>query len=109
MTFVSANRELNRVGRRRCFVISLLKPGQHASVHSSRQRERGAGAVDRPSTSRPYHRQACQTPPAGTTAGALPVVIEALPPGAVLAAIPPIAKAKARVKIVARLRPRVTG
>ena len=33
MTFVSANRKLRRVGRRRCLVIPLLKPGQRVSFH----------------------------------------------------------------------------
>lgn len=32
-TFVRANRRLRRLGRRRCFVIPRLRPGQRASVH----------------------------------------------------------------------------
>lgn len=32
-TFVSANRKLRRLGRRRCLFIPRLGPGQHASVH----------------------------------------------------------------------------
>jgi uncharacterized repeat protein (TIGR01451 family) len=33
MTFVSADRKLRRIGRRRCFVIPRLAPGQRASAH----------------------------------------------------------------------------
>ena len=124
MTFVSANREMSRDGRRRCFVISLLKPGQRASVHLMLRVNANApaGTVDNtvditpvPPTDRPSlpglpGQPGQPVPPPGPFApGLLPLVIEALPPGAVLAAIPPIAKAKARVKVVARLTPRVTG
>ena len=31
--FVSANRKLRRIGRRRCLVIPRLRPGQRESVH----------------------------------------------------------------------------
>ncbi len=110
MTFVSANREMSRVGRRRCFVISLLKPGQRASVHLMLRVNKNApvGAVDNTVDITPIPPRALPALPVPPP-GALPVVIEALPPGAVLAAIRRIATARARVKVVARLRPRVTG
>ncbi len=33
MTFVSADRKLRRIGRRRCLTIPRLRPGQRVSFH----------------------------------------------------------------------------
>ena len=111
MTFVSADRKLRRLGRHRCLVIPRLRPGQRVSFHIVLQVDADAppGAMD---------NNADVTPVPPTTPGSPePVPPATNPPPPVRPARPRvIAKAKAKVKVVKRVkverqsrRPRFTG
>jgi uncharacterized repeat protein (TIGR01451 family) len=95
-TFVSADRKLRRLGRRRCLLIPRLEPGHSARVHVMLRVNATApqGTLDNIADITPV-------PPPGVPV--LPPVVADLPPGAAaiaIAQLPPIAKAKVIVKIL---------
>jgi uncharacterized repeat protein (TIGR01451 family) len=98
MTFVSANRELRRIGRRRCLAIARLRPGQHVSFHlvlrvnpnAPQGSVRNTGEVTPPPV----------TPPLGPGSPASPGG-----PPAVIAKPKPIARDTAGVRIVRPVKP----
>ena len=70
-TFVSADRKLRRLGRRRCLLIPRLSPAiapASTSCSASTRTRRRATWTTSP-TSRPYHRQACPRCPTGAEGG----------------------------------------
>jgi uncharacterized repeat protein (TIGR01451 family) len=110
MTFVSADRKLRRLGRLRCLVIPLLRPGQRVSFHIVLQVDADAppGAMDNMADVTPVPPTTPGSPEPGPPATNPPPVRPA-PPRV-------IARAKAKVKVVKRVkverqsrRPRFTG
>jgi uncharacterized repeat protein (TIGR01451 family) len=95
-TFVSADRKLRRIGRRRCLFISRLGPGQRVSFHIMLRVNANApkGTLDNVTDVTP-------TPPPGSPAPP-PVESADLPPGGATAPVTPVAKATAPVKVVAK-------
>ena len=110
MTFVSANRTLRRIGRRRCLMVPHLRPGQSAGFHIDLR-----VAADAPPGSLANIANITPGEPPGLPPlASLP--LPDLPPNAqtTIAALPPIAKVKVLVKIVRAKRtapapPPVTG
>ena len=109
-TFVSANRKLRRIGRRRCLMISRLGPGQHAGFHIELRVD-----ADTPPGNLANIADITPVPPPD-----VPVVPPALkvdlPPGAATTPLTPIQKVKVVVKILRAKRtprppapPPVTG
>ena len=100
MTFVSANRKLSRLGRQRCLVIPLLRPGQSVGFHLVLQ-------VDADAPQGTVANIAEVTPGAGS--GAAPAAD--VPAATVRARA--IARARATVRVLAqaaqRRLPPVTG
>jgi uncharacterized repeat protein (TIGR01451 family) len=98
-TFVSANRKLRRIGRRRCLFIPSLRPGQSSSFHLVLRVNANAhpgtldNTVDLTPVQPPGVPPAPTVPAAGTPG---PVVPDTVPE------IPPIAKATAPVRVVAK-------
>ena len=96
MTFVSADRRLRRIGRKRCLTIPRLQPGQRVSFHVVLQvnanapqgRATNTGEVTPPPVTTPSPGPGSPASPGG--------------PPAVIATPKPIAIAKAAVKIVKR-------
>jgi uncharacterized repeat protein (TIGR01451 family) len=110
MTFVSADRKLRRLGRRRCLTIPRLRPGQRVSFHLVLQvsakapqgRMTNIGDITPPPVTPP--------PPAEPQIPAAPAAPGA--PPAVIAKPKPIARARATVRILKRLQakpPSFTG
>jgi uncharacterized repeat protein (TIGR01451 family) len=113
MTFISADRKLLRIGRQRCLVIPRLRPGQRVSVHLVLQVNANAAPGTLSNTAEVTPPPT--SPPPGGEPGAPPAPGK---PPAVIAKPPPIARAKANVKIVKAApkkeerpsrRPRFTG
>jgi uncharacterized repeat protein (TIGR01451 family) len=113
MTFVSADRRLRRIGRRRCFVIPRLAPGQSAGFHITLRVNANAkpGTLDNTAEETPVQPPSVQTPP-----GVLPSLPEPPEAPAVPAKItepPAIEKVTTSVKVVAKpsapAPPPVTG
>ena len=106
MTFVSSDRKLRRLGRLRCLVIPLLRPGQRVSFHIVLQVD-----ADAPPGTMDNNAEVTPVPP--TTPGSP----EPAPPPPPPAAAPPprvIARAKAKVRVVKKVerqirRPPFTG
>ena len=96
MTFVSADRRLRRIGRKRCLTIPRLQPGQRVSFHvvlrvnanAPQGRATNTGEVTPPPVTTPSPGPGSPASPGG--------------PPAVIATPKPIAIAKAAVKIVKR-------
>ena len=110
MTFVSADRRLSRIGRKRCLTIPRLQPGQRVSFHvvlrvnanAPQGRATNTGEVTPPPVTTPSPGPGSPASPGG--------------PPAVITTPKAIAKAKAVVKIVKRApaqrprgRPKFTG
>jgi uncharacterized repeat protein (TIGR01451 family) len=97
-TFVTADRKLRRIGRRRCLFISRLGPGQRVSVHIMLRVNANApkGTLDNVTDVTPT-----PTPPPGSPAPP-PAENADLPPGGATAPVTPVAKATAPVKVVAK-------
>jgi uncharacterized repeat protein (TIGR01451 family) len=99
MTFVSADRRLRRIGRQRCLTIPRLRPGRRVSFHLVLQVRANAP-------------QATVTNIGEVTPPPVPPISPAEPgspaspggPPAVIAKPKPIAKAKAKVRIIKRVR-----
>jgi uncharacterized repeat protein (TIGR01451 family) len=114
MTFVSADRKLRRFGRARCLLIPRLRPGQRVSFHIVLQVDPGAspGSMDNTADVTPVPPTTPDSPGPG------PPIPGPPPPPTPVEPAPPrtIARAKARVKVVKRVkverqsrRPRFTG
>jgi uncharacterized repeat protein (TIGR01451 family) len=96
MTFVSADRRLSRIGRKRCLTIPRLQPGQRVSFHvvlrvnanAPQGRATNTGEVTPPPVTTPSPGPGSPASPGG--------------PPAVITTPKAIAKAKAVVKIVKR-------
>jgi uncharacterized repeat protein (TIGR01451 family) len=108
-TFVSADRRLRRVGRKRCLFIPSLGPGKSTSVHLTLRVNANAppGNLDNVADVTPE-------PPANVPASPPAQVASDLPPGATVApVVPPINKVQAIVKVIAKKTaappPPVTG
>jgi uncharacterized repeat protein (TIGR01451 family) len=99
MTFVSASRKLRRVGRRLCFLIPLLKPGAHASLHLVLRVNANAQTGVLENTAEEIPVQPPGLPPAVTVP---PAATRPDVPGPPAASPPPIAKVTAPVKVVAK-------
>ena len=114
MTFISADRKLLRLGRRRCLVIPLLRPGQRVSVHLVLQLNANAApgtlvneaVVTPPPLTSPPPAGEPGTPP---SPGAPPAVIEKPPPIARDVASVKIVKAAPKKVERPSRRPRFTG
>jgi uncharacterized repeat protein (TIGR01451 family) len=96
MTFVSSDRKLRRVGRQRCLIIKTLRPGQRVSFHLILQVLANA-------------RQATVTNIGEVTPPPPPPIPPTEPggpggPPPVIGKPKPIAKAKAKVRIVKPVR-----
>jgi uncharacterized repeat protein (TIGR01451 family) len=111
MTFVSADRKLRRLGRLRCLVIPRLRPGQRVSFHIVLQVDANAppGAMDNTADVTPVPPPAPGPPEPAPPAPNPPPPVTPAPPRV-------IARAKAKVKVVKRVkverqsrRPRFTG
>ncbi len=112
-TFVSADRKLRRIGRRRCLMIPRLRPGQRAGVHVDLR-----VAADAPPGNLANIADITPVPPPGVPVvpGVPPVFKADLPPGAAVAPLTPLQKVKVVVKILRAKRtppppapPPVTG
>jgi uncharacterized repeat protein (TIGR01451 family) len=113
-TFVSANRKLRRVGRRRCLFIARLGPGQSASFHVTLRVDANAkpGTLDNTGDETQGEPPSVVSPP-----GVLPSLPE--PPEApavpakIAETIPPVEEVTSSVKVVAKpsapAPPPVTG
>jgi uncharacterized repeat protein (TIGR01451 family) len=117
MTFVSADRKLRRLGRLRCLVIPRLRPGERVSFHIVLQVDANAppGAMDNTADVTPVPPPTPDSPGPGPPAPGPPAPPPPPPP---VRPPPPrvIARAKAKVKVVKRVkverqsrRPRFTG
>ena len=111
MTFVSADRKLLRLGRRRCLLIPHLAPGQRVSFHLVLHVDAHAP----PGTEANVAEETPGAEPPGSPP-APPASLVGLPPGAKTAPVPPAKVAKAIVKVRAARTsrrppapPRVTG
>jgi uncharacterized repeat protein (TIGR01451 family) len=115
MTFVSADRKLRRIGRLRCLVIPILRPGQRVSFHIVLRVDADAppGSMDNEVDVTPVPPTTPGSPGPGPPSPGSPP-----PPPPPAATAPPraIARAKAKVKVVKRVkverqsrRPRFTG
>jgi uncharacterized repeat protein (TIGR01451 family) len=120
MTFVLADRKLFRLGRRRCFVIPSLRPGQRVSTHLALRVNANAplGILDNIADITPI-----EPPPSPSVPPSVPPVLPpAIPPGATrpdvpgkITEIPPLKRVKVIVKIIAKRKahppkpPPVTG
>lgn len=102
MTFVSADRKLSRIGRRRCLVIPSLRPGQRVSFHIVLQVDAEAppGSMDNIADVTPVPPTAPGTPGTG------PPVAGSPPPPPRVETAPPraIGRVKAKVKVVKRAK-----
>lgn len=106
MTFVRASRNLRRVGRRRCLLIPLLKPGQRETFHLTLRVNPNAqpGVLDNTAEETPV--QPPNQPPAVT----VPPAAAADVPGRITQTPPPIRRVRAAVRVVpTRTRPNFTG
>lgn len=99
MTFVSANRKLVRLGSRRCLLVPRLGPGQRAGFHVVLRVDASAppGPVDNIVDETPV--QPPGLPPVPTVPPGAPAPDV---PGTITKAIPPVEKAKAVVKVLAK-------
>ena len=102
-TFVSADRKLLRLGRRRCLIIRRLRPGKRVSVHLTLRVNANAlpGILDNIADITPIEPPLSPVFP--------PVLPPAIPPGATRPDVPgkitditPIQKVKVVVRVVAR-------
>jgi uncharacterized repeat protein (TIGR01451 family) len=103
MTFVSADRKLRRIGRRRCFVIPRLGPGQRTSVHLVVRVDANAAprTVDNIADITPV--PPADVPAAPPASGAPPPpALGADVPGKITDIIPPFKIFNAVVKILAK-------
>ena len=100
-TFVSASRKLQRVGRRRCLLIPRLGPGQRSGFHIVLRVSPHAapGVLDNGVDETPV--QPPDVPPPVTVP---PGTSKPDVPGAITETPPPVGKATAAVKVVARPR-----
>jgi uncharacterized repeat protein (TIGR01451 family) len=101
-TFVSANRKLSRLGRRRCLLISRLRPDQRSSFHIVLRVSPHAapGVLDNTVDETPVQPPGVPPPvtvPPGTSKPDAPGKITETPPA--------IGKATAPVKVVRRPKP----
>ena len=109
-TFVRSDRKLQRVGRQRCLMIAALKPGQRESVHIVLRvdADHPPGAVANIADLLPG-LPGTPAPPGGD----LPALPASPAPGTPAQRIKAIRRAKAIVRVVARLGarrpPGVTG
>ena len=111
-TFVSASRTLRRIGNRRCLTIPRLEPGQRTGVHVSFR-----VAADAPAGRLANIADITPVAPPGVSVvppvlADLPAALASLPPRAAAAGLRPVAKAKALVRVLARVRqhrPHFTG
>ena len=113
MTFVSASRRLGRLGRRRCLLIPRLAPGKRAGFHIVLHVDANAPSgtetneVDETPEQPPGAPSVPGAPPApGAPAAPTvpPAVVRPDVPGKIVQ-IPPVNRAKAKVKVVARRVP----
>jgi uncharacterized repeat protein (TIGR01451 family) len=107
MTFVRASRELRRLGRRRCLLIPLLKPGQRESFHIVLRVNANAqpGVLDNTAEETPV-----QLPGQPPGAPVPPAATQPDVPGPITETPPPIGRVHASVKVVPKPRPPgVTG
>jgi uncharacterized repeat protein (TIGR01451 family) len=119
MTFVSADRKLRRVGRARCLVIPLLRPGQRVSVHLVLQVNANASPGTLTTNTGDITPLPPASPPPASEPGTPPAPGTPAVPPAVIAKPKPIARDVASVRIVkaakrekverASRRPRFTG
>jgi uncharacterized repeat protein (TIGR01451 family) len=121
MTFISADRKLLRIGRRRCLLTPRLRPGQSVSVHLVLQVNANAAPGTLSNTAEVTPPPPTSPPPAGEPgtppAPTAPTAPPAPPP--VIAKPKPIARDTAMVRIVKAAkrekvervsrRPRFTG
>jgi uncharacterized repeat protein (TIGR01451 family) len=118
MAFVSADRKLLRIGRRRCLLIPRLGPGQRVSAHLVLQVNANAAPGTLSNTAEVTPPSPASPPPAGEP-GTTPAPGTPAAPPAVIAKPKPIARDVASVRIVkaakrekverASRRPRFTG
>jgi uncharacterized repeat protein (TIGR01451 family) len=96
MTFVSADRRLRRIGRQRCLAIPRLRPGQRVSFHLVLQVNPNAPQATVTNIGEIPPPPPPPIPPTepGSPGG----------PPAVIGKPKPIAKAKAKVRIIKRVR-----
>jgi hypothetical protein len=99
MTFVRASRRLARLGRRRCYVIASLKPGQRSSVHITLRADSNAPPGKLANIADLTPAEPPNLPPLNITP---PAVDVPLPPQVkdVVRQLPPLKKVKAIVKIL---------
>ena len=109
--FVSANRKLRRIGRRRCLVIPRLRPGQRESFHLTVRVNPNAapGTLANIADITPGVPPGSGTRPM-TESPNLPAAPGGRPQGRpALGAQVRAGRAKARVRVLRRLPPGVTG
>jgi uncharacterized repeat protein (TIGR01451 family) len=111
MTFVSADRKLRRLGRRRCLLIPRLAPGRRAGFHLVLRVDASAPPGTETNIVDETPVQPPGLPPAPTVPPGAP---RPDVPGTITKVIPPVEKAKAVVRILAkrvgpRRPPAVTG
>lgn len=117
MTFVSADRKLRRLGRRRCLLIQRLGPGQRVSFHLVLRVDANAppGTVDNIVDETPVAPPVTTTPPVITPPATPPGAQVPDVPGKVTGTPPVIKMVRAPVKVLARRKlaapppPHVTG
>jgi uncharacterized repeat protein (TIGR01451 family) len=99
MTFVSADRRLRRIGRQRCLVIPRLRPGKRVSFHLVLQVNPNAPQATVTNIGEVTPPPPPPIPPAEPGSPASP-----LGPPAVIAKPKPIARARASVRVLKRVR-----